>query len=65
MTKFKLPVIIFFVGLTAFAQQKKWTLRECVDYALEHNISVKQAQLDTKIAEEDIISAKGNFLPSL
>lgn len=56
---------LLFVLQLSFAQQKKWTLRECVDYALENNISVKQAEIDTKSAKEDIVSAKGNFLPNV
>jgi outer membrane protein len=56
---------LFLVVVSSFAQQKKWTLQECVDYALDNNISVKQSALDTEIAQENIISAKGNFLPNI
>jgi outer membrane protein len=47
------------------AQPQKWTLEECVAYAIQHNISVKQTELETKIAAIDKKEAKGNFLPSL
>ena len=47
------------------AQDKKWTLQECVDYALDHNISIKQQELSKLLVEEDITIAKGNFYPSL
>ena len=47
------------------AQYKKWTLEECVGYAIQHNISIKQTDLDNKIATIDKKAAKGNFLPSL
>lgn len=30
--------------------QKKWTLQECVDYALENNLSIKQSDVQAKIA---------------
>ncbi|WP_194766926.1 TolC family protein [Tamlana sp. I1] len=67
MKGFKNKIIIgfLFVATISFAQEKKWTLQECVDYALENNISVKQAELDTKVADQDLVSAKGNFLPNL
>ena len=56
---------LFLIGtLNSFAQ-KKWTLKECVDHALEHNISVKQSMLDIDLAKQDVINAKGNFMPSL
>lgn len=56
---------LLFAVVSSFAQQKKWTLQECVDYALENNISIKQSVLDTEIAQENITSAKGNFLPNV
>ena len=44
-------------------QAKKWTIQECVDYALAHNISIKQTELDRKLADIDKKGAVGNFLP--
>jgi len=62
--KTRLSILItFFVIITSFAQEKKWTLKECVDYALEHNLSVKRASYTTDLRKEDITTAKGNFLP--
>jgi len=63
----KKTIILFFVLLSVnvFSQDKKWTLRECVDYALEHNISVKQSELDLTQSEINKRDAIGNFLPSL
>lgn len=51
--------------MNANAQEKKWTLQECVNYALDHNISVKQQELSKDLVEEDITIAQGNFYPSL
>lgn len=31
------------VSLTAGAQAKKWTLQECIDYAVENSIALRQA----------------------
>jgi len=57
---------LFLLGcLSLSAQNKVWTLQECVDYALENNISVKQAENTLLINDQDIIATKGNFLPSL
>lgn len=64
----KLKIITLFVlaiCLNTNAQSKKWTLKECVEYAVENNIQVKQTALDTLISIENIRSAKGNFLPSV
>lgn len=46
------------------AQQKKWTLRESVEYALAHNISVKQSALDVEDAAVDRSAAIGAYLPT-
>ena len=46
-------------------QQKKWTLQECVEYAIKNNISIKQSELDKENAEVGRLDAIGNFLPTL
>lgn len=56
--------IVLFLGLLSQAQTKKWTLEECVDYAIKNNISIKQSELDIKSASIEKSSAVGNFLPS-
>lgn len=62
----KKSIIIAVLLLGVFAQaQKKWTLKECVEYALENNISVKQSELDVQAADIDQLTALGNFLPTL
>lgn len=61
-------ISIFFIlllGWSTRAQSKKWTIEECVNYALEHNISVKQTELDSQLAAIDKKTAFGNFLPSV
>jgi len=60
--------ILFFVltiSTAAHAQVKKWTLSECVQYALDNNISVKQSELDLAATDIEKMSATGAFLPSL
>ena len=59
--------IVFLLSLVVFqlqAQEKKWTLQECVDYAIKNNISVQSSALDLQtagIAKKDAI---GNFMPN-
>lgn len=54
---------IFFISINA--QDKKWSLQECVQYALDNNISIKQQELSNELVEEDIVTARGNFYPGL
>lgn len=58
-------IILFFLTFTFQAQEKKWTLKECVEHALENNISILQSQLDVDAAELDKIDAIGNYIPSI
>lgn len=52
------------IALSANAQ-KKWTLTECIDYALQNNITLQQAKLQKKSATEERKQAKAALLPSL
>lgn len=64
----KILPILFFISLlggTSLAQSKKWTLEECVDYALKNNISIKQTELELRTADVDKKAAFGNFLPTV
>lgn len=43
----------------------KWTLRQCVDYAVENNIDLRQQLLKVKNAEIDLSTTKNSRLPDL
>ena len=60
-----LMLMVLFLGISTQAQTKKWTLKECVDYALQNNISIKQTELDEETTVIGKKTAIGNFLPSL
>lgn len=64
--KFKITIllILFSMGF-ASAQMKKWTLVECVTYAVENNLSVKQFELDLENVKIDRSDAIGAMLPDL
>lgn len=44
---------------------KQWTLRDCIDYALEHNITIQRNRISAESTQEDVKTAKADFLPSL
>lgn len=44
---------------------KKWTLKECIDYALENNISIRTGRLSVLSSNEDVKEAKARLFPSL
>ena len=57
--------MLFGFGLSGQAQAKKWTLEECVRYAMENNITIKNSEFDIKNAAIDKRGAIGNYLPSV
>tara|TARA_R110000751_G_scaffold155796_1_gene261116 strand:- start:82658 stop:84028 length:1371 start_codon:yes stop_codon:yes gene_type:complete len=65
MKNIAIAFLFLIFSLSLQAQDKKWTLQECVNHALENNISVKQSELELELTEADKLEAIGNFLPSL
>ncbi len=64
--KTKFLVVIAFIAFSfSGMSQKKWDLKEAVEYALKNNISIKKGELTIEKANQNIIGAKGNFLPNL
>src|SRR5690554_1099508 len=65
MKKLVFSFLSLILTISLNAQSKKWSLEECVEYALENNISIKQSELEVESAELSKKDAFGNFLPSL
>ncbi len=63
--KLKLILSIAFLSAKVSFSQKQWTLKECVDRALEKNISIQQNKLNLELAKKEVEISKGNFLPNL
>jgi len=64
MLKRFLGLLLITVPASLFAQEK-WDLRRCVDYAMTNNISVKQADIQARIAALQLKQAKLNKMPNL
>lgn len=60
-------VILFFLlfSCTLAFTQKKWSLEQCVNYALENNLQVIQNSLNTKIQDQSLQIAKRQYLPAV
>jgi len=57
--------IILLLTTSLFSQQQKWTLQQCLDYAHEHNLQLKQSRLNIKQAEIELQNSKMAYLPNL
>jgi len=64
MKKHILINCLLLLCLTATAQ-KKWTLREAVDYAVQNNIELRQQELNVKSADIDLSTSRNSRLPNL
>ena len=61
-----LIVIIFLCASTLLsAQSKLWSLEDCIQYAIEHNISIKQLIIRKNSAEVDLNTSEMSRLPNL
>ena len=58
-------LLLFFASVASFAQEKKWTLKECIYHAIQNNITIKQSELDLQTSAIVKKDAIGNFLPNV
>ncbi len=56
---------LFFYSEYGYAQEKKWTLSECIDYAVTHNIEVKQSDNQIQSLKVEKNTLRNSFLPDL
>jgi len=62
--KIKLLFLSIFISAFAFSQ-KKWTLLECVQYAMDHNISIQQSGLQADLAAITLKQSQLSQIPTL
>ena len=60
-----LIVAFLCVSTIISAQNRLWSLEECIRYAIEHNISIKQLIIQKNVAEVDLNTAQMSRLPNL
>lgn len=66
LVNFICVVVVSLIGVCSLqAQSKKWTLAECIDYAVEHNIEVKQSRNQVLSLKVQKNSLRNSFLPDL
>lgn len=53
------------VNAQSSASSKVWTLEECIQYAKENNLQIKQNDLNVSLSNVDYFQSKMNLLPSI
>ena len=58
-------IVLVLIPTTSIFAQKKWTLEECITYALQNNIQLKREVLQSERFKKERLAAFANFTPSL
>lgn len=66
----KYRILCLSMALVAFAdsyaqEQQRWTLNDCIQYALEKNIQLQQSRISLEESEVEVKSARAALFPSL
>lgn len=65
MNKILTVLVASFTAISVSAQEKTWSLSDCIAYARENNISVQQAKLTAESSKVDIKQSKAALFPTL
>ena len=61
-----LLVLLFgFIGEAAAQNAQPWTLRNCIDYALQHNIQIQTQEITRETSEASLEQARAAMRPTL
>ena len=47
------------------AQDKIWSLEDCISYAIENNIQIQQNEINQEISKQDVSAARYGLAPNL
>ena len=64
-TKNIVAALLFFLPLVAEAQEKQWTLQECMRYAIQNSPRKNSQEAQNSIYKQNYTEAVGRLLPSL
>ncbi|RLD38780.1 MAG: hypothetical protein DRI74_02850 [Bacteroidetes bacterium] len=57
--------LVFALSISTIFAQKIWTLEDCINYAFENNIQIKQSKLQIESIQANLKQSKFEFAPSL
>ncbi|MCM1356323.1 MAG: TolC family protein [Staphylococcus sp.] len=64
MKRIIIPLLLAF-GLAESAGAEAWSLDSCINYALDHNLNIRSAEISRMQGELSVTEAKDGFLPIL
>ncbi|NBQ47324.1 MAG: hypothetical protein EBU33_02570, partial [Sphingobacteriia bacterium] len=57
--------LLFSLLIFSSTAQNAWSLQECINYAMSHNISLQQTELSNQIRKNNATQNKAGILPSV
>ena len=63
-TLYKLPLVLFLLVPSILPAQKRWSLEECIKYAWDNNLRIKQQELVIEKNANNVVQSKMAYLPS-
>lgn len=64
-SKINILFIILILMSLQISAQERWTLNQCITYAIENNLQIRDAGLNEKVAEVNYRQSKWNLLPGV
>ncbi len=65
MKKTIITLVLAAITAVSAAAQEPWSLKRCIDYALEHNIAIRQQELSVENSQVELNTARNSRLPGL
>lgn len=69
MKTFRFPITFFFTFTLSilFGQttSERWTLNKCIEYALEHNVAIRQSSINAQVTKNNYTQSYLNLLPNI
>ncbi len=62
---FLTAALAFLLFVPSSVQAREWTLQDCINYALQNNISLQKSRIQHLSAIEDVKQSRAELLPSL
>ncbi len=61
---YKLPILLLLLIPLALSAQKRWSLEECIKYAWDNNLTIKQQEIAVEQSENNVLQSKLQYIPS-
>lgn len=63
LKQFSILLFLFLFGQVK--SQEKWSLQQCVEYAFQNNITIRQSEIANQVNENNYLQSKLSFLPTI